>query len=64
MMKIELVKFEAQDVITASGVAAPAKPACICNDSDVHHSNSKTGLHEIQLADGSWKKCEAEDHVR
>mgnify|MGYP003485999292 CR=1 FL=1 len=70
MLNIEVIKFEAQDVITASGVASvPAtqlKPACICNGSPVgiHHSNSKTGVHEIQMEDGSWVRCPSDWHVK
>ena len=35
MLKIEVIKFEAQDVITAS-TAAPAE--CICDSHDIHYT--------------------------
>ena len=47
MLKIEVIKFEAQDVITASvaAVYTPAEPECICN-SDVSHSDCvSAGTH-------------------
>ena len=41
MLKFELVKFEAQDVITASGVAAPA---CAHSNFEVLIANGKANL--------------------
>ena len=36
MLKIEVIKFEAQDVITAS-VAAPVEQKCTCSANDTHY---------------------------
>ena len=45
MLKIEVVRFEAQDVITAS---AEASPACICGEKGIHwvHPSGKHYLDE------------------
>ena len=54
MLKIEVIKFEAQDVITAS-------VACVCsNDTWYHHE----GYHEDGVANHNVGdvKCNAESH--
>lgn len=52
MLKIEIIKFEAQDIITAS-------TACIC-DAMTHWIHSDTGVHYID----ENTKCNATDHVK
>ena len=42
MLKIEVIKFEAQDVITAS-TAAPAQCTCSANDEHYHFANDEVG---------------------
>ena len=67
MLKFELTRFEAQDVITTSGVATapttPAAPACICDSTGSHGYNSKTGIHRAENGDGTYTICEATVHT-
>ena len=62
MLKIEVIKFEAMDVITAS-VAAPEedKPAeCICsNETWYHHEGYNNGVANHNFGD---VKCNADSH--
>ena len=55
-LEAEVVRFEAQDVITAS-VAAPAE--CICGDADYCEDNN--GVHVV-WKNSEGKVCPAEEH--
>ena len=49
MLNIEIIKFEAQDVITAS-TAAPVE--CICSDDTwYHHENYNNGVANHDFGD-------------
>ena len=48
MLKIEVIKFEAQDVITTS-VAAPVEAKCICP-----HENNPDGSSNMDAATECW----------
>ena len=62
MLNIEVIRFEAQDVITAS-TAAPAEPVCICGATGTHGYNNKTGVHKVYTDnEGSYVVCDAKDH--
>ena len=60
MIKIELIKFEAQDVITASGVATPVeKPQCTCGNTGINakeHQWCEATVH-------TGTKCEHATHT-
>ena len=51
MLKIEIIKFEAQDVITAS-VAAPVEAKCICNADTWPPACGQDGSHEACVEAG------------
>ena len=62
MLKIEVIKFEAQDVITTSvatpEVDAPAEPQCICSEEVPYRDCYINGTHaecEAQPYDGQHK---------
>ena len=51
MLKIEVIKFEAQDIITNSGtpVAPEQKPVCICGEATYEngHMGEGAGVHTV-----------------
>ena len=54
MLKIDVIKFEAQDVITASGVAAPGVCTCekVYNETcawEYHRTCTYVGTHNCEL---------------
>ena len=51
MLKIEVIKFEAQDVITASN-AEPVEAQCICNADNWPPACRQDGSHEACVAAG------------
>ena len=59
MLNIEVIKFEAQDVITASGVKAPV---CTCPVTVYHYDGSVGKYGEYKKINGEWVfvecKCE------
>lgn len=60
MLKIEVIKFEAQDVITASA----ANPNCIC-DQFVSGCGGPSHMGQFQESGGIWgipKSCTAAPH--
>jgi len=65
MLKIEVIKFEAQDVITAS-VAAPTAPKCICSDDTWYHGAGYLiqGTNDLTTEDHTRGtiKCYADSH--
>ena len=48
MIKIELIRFEAQDVITASGVTTPVTVVPACTNASGHNMT-------FQNIEGTWK---------
>lgn len=55
MLKIDIIKFEAQDVVTAS-VACICDPSCgPCNGGDGDHGG---------FVNNDWKKCPATTHKK
>lgn len=54
MLKIEVIKFEAQDVITASGVVAPAAPAEATKVCDICKQSIKQSEWKNECQ-GGWK---------
>lgn len=73
MIKIELIKFEAQDVITVSGVAAPFTHSPLCTAAmtggkdDGRDTHEKPGFqgypNPVWLNDGlHWRNCDCECH--
>jgi len=70
MLNIEVIRFEAQDVITASKAApvvvpaTPVEPLCACGRTGTHGYNSKTGEHKVYINDeGDYFICPAEEHT-
>ena len=57
MLNIEVVRFEAQDVITASVPVAPA-PAPVCDCSTGLRCQGGTGAHWYWDSNNSMKRCE------
>lgn len=65
MLKIEVIKFEAQDVITASTAAPEEKPAeCICTDGHDVENCMYRGIHDKCIAGGYEGHHNCEDYVQ
>ena len=60
MLKIDVIKFEAQDVITASVAAHPEKtPTCHCNERCYYSQDSSKYIHfHSEYCDAGY--CEVE----
>ena len=65
MLNIEVIKFEAQDVITASGVKKPAakpqEPAKTCDCATGIRCQGGTGAHWYWDTNNSMKRCAGTD---
>ena len=62
MLKIEVIKFEAQDIITTSGTPAAPKDEtnmqCICNPEECTWGTTPDGAEIFVHSNG----CSVEDH--
>lgn len=59
MLNIELIRFEAQDVITSS-VATPEAPKCAC---DVAGCTVQYGVHTYDNGNGGLNACVDAEHT-
>ena len=60
MLKIEVIKFEAQDVITAS-TPVPVEPKCFCSQLDTNSHGVESSTHHYNIQTG--EACPVTEHV-
>lgn len=60
MLKIEVIKFEAQDVITTS-VATPEEAKCFCSQLDTNSHGVESFTHHYNIQ--TKEDCPATEHV-